>query len=375
MVWTFLVRRLDKTRRWKLSTVALAAVLASLAVAGSVLAFSSSEEDEILWHVRMTGHNLWKFWTSDLPGNFPHEVAAIKEKLDDIWYAVDATVLLRFDDVDGRFDSMDEMLALVLGEATSIEAKLDSGGVFHDFVDSWFASIESDIDYVAGQMDTLMDAHNIFVNEVYDRLETLRNRVTDVYDRLETELYPGGTFYAFLDNWFETIQTAITDARSAIVSEIDVNEVKIDAVDAKLGQGLPGDTEGVSFNCPSGIGAAPCDGDTPINTMGSPLLTHPKKVSLWVWGSNLMVLGDEFVIRARLYTPMEVPGVGCHADFIYGDFLKLDEFIIDFSNKQTTMLAFDQLPVPCGIEFFVERTGSAGGNTEKLNFAVVVEEN
>ena len=72
---------MDKTKRRRFTAIALVTVLMFVAVAGYALAFSSSEEDEILWHIRNTGHNFWRFWTEDSPGNFPHEVAAIKEVL------------------------------------------------------------------------------------------------------------------------------------------------------------------------------------------------------------------------------------------------------------------------------------------------------
>ena len=53
----------------------------------------------------------------------------------------------------------------------------------------------------------------------------------------------------------------------------------------------------------------------------------------------------------------------------------LDRVTIDVTSNFQLVLAYDQLPVPCGVHFYMERTGSAGGNPDPFWFAIVVEEN
>ena len=53
----------------------------------------------------------------------------------------------------------------------------------------------------------------------------------------------------------------------------------------------------------------------------------------------------------------------------------LDRVTIDVTSNFQLVLGYDQLPVPCGVHFYMECTGSAGGNTDPFWFAIVVEEN
>ena len=88
---------------------------------------------------------------------------------------------------------------IINAKVDEIEAKLDQGGPFYIFINDWFTSIQTSI-------------------------SDLASGVADV----EAKLDQGGSFYTFVNDWYESIQTSISELSSNIAD-----------VEAKLDEGGP----------------------------------------------------------------------------------------------------------------------------------------
>lgn len=291
--------------------------------------------------------------TQSIIGDVPTQLSTVSSDVDDLTTDV-AEVLARIGEPSSTlFGMLADLQSMLTQHTAETSSQLESMNSVLTSISDQISSL--DIEVISLQLQSIES--------------TIADLQTEV-DAIEAKLDPGGAFSVFVENWFTTIQTAIANAQNAIVAEIDANEAKlVDTVIPMLGQGLPGETEGLRVECPSGLGVSPCDGVSGINSLGVFSLPHPKKVSLWVWGA--LDAGDVFRLRAEVYWPVE--GLTSCAGDVYFSAI-FDEVTIDSTNSFSLVLAYDQLPVPCGILFTVERTGSAGGDTDSLFFAVVMEE-
>lgn len=118
-------------------------------------------------------------------------------------------------------------LSALSDDVSRLRTDIDLGGAFYSFVEGGFSTIRT----------AITDAQSAIVAEI--------NANETKIDDIEAKLDVGGAFYAFVDSWFTTIQTAITNAQTAIqtaitnakniiVAEIDANEAKINDIEAKL---------------------------------------------------------------------------------------------------------------------------------------------
>lgn len=181
-------------------------------------------------------------------------------------------------------------LADLMTDVEAIEAKLDLGGSFYNFVNGWFGTIQTGI----------TDAQNAIAAEI---------------DEIETKLDADGAFYTFVNSRFAAIQTsiinaqttiltainnaqttlltAIDNAQNAIVAEIDAIGANLDAalaaleeIEAKLGPG--GDIHDALY---ADIAAQTDLGDTP-----------------WGWtglGSALDDIKEELLLTSALFAEIQ----------------------------------------------------------------------
>jgi len=230
--------------------------------------------------------------------------------------------------------------------------------------------------------------------QLKDAIDELHNTVTDEFERndyfhgklLTTEDFEEEQRYlrdSMSEAAFEASKhyAAVEQQMGEVLEDLDRNNDKTENIEASLGQGLLGETEGVELECPPDLEAPPCDGFTAINTLGRQL-SHPKKVSLWVSLGFDLEPGDVFVVRAHLLLPnmndtetrCDVPTTGKFPLYTIKATFDADDAATPDGENSGFFLPFDQLPVPCGVTFTVERMGYGGEDADFLVLAIVLEE-
>jgi|GEM_PF-5673724 len=103
-----------------------------------------------------------------------------------------------------------EKLLDIQDEISDIQAKLESGGSFYTFVNNWFETIET----------TISDSVATITNAISGAVTTLQEDISSAVSSIKSAISTSEG----------VITTAISNAQSAIISEINANELKIDAV-------------------------------------------------------------------------------------------------------------------------------------------------
>lgn len=299
-------------------------------------------------------------------------VASIQTTLTDTLGEVsdDVVALLsQFEGFETGLSQVNATVVTVQSQISSLSSDIDSVRVDVAETLNRIGEPSSTVFGVLGDLQSAVVDLSTNIDAMMTQLNTALSGIADLQTDVGTigeGLDVGGSFYNFVNSWF----IAITDALNGIMDEMNTIEAKLDDIIIPLlGQGLPGEFQGFLVSCPPGPTASPCDSFLPLNTLGLPALPHPKKASLWIRPFALEP-GDVFVARAE---PLYADGSACvEGDLMYGTML--DSVTIDSTSTDWMLLAYDQLPVPCGVYFTMERTGSAGGDTDTMRLVVVMEE-
>jgi hypothetical protein len=305
-------------------------------------------------------------------------------------------------DMSVDVEYMASQIATFSSEISGMEADIEAiatglspSGSFYAFMDDWFNSLDTSITSI---FSSISDAEDTIVAEIGSAQAAIESSIlsvqsnvlsaiSDVENTIVAEI--GGAQVAIetvIGNVQANILSRISDAEDTIVAQINSNEAKIDLLfdeeetwSRSILNTMHGQVESIEIDCPLGVGAAPCDGATQINVLGSPPLSGPKKVSLWVVAPTVST-ADSFTVTAKVVWPQgedtDNPNIrrdlNCTGSMWIAQISQ--EAVVDVMSWDRLTLLFDQLPVPCGIRLYVERTAGDPGNTDTLLFVLVVEE-
>lgn len=153
-------------------------------------------------------------------------------------------------------NSLESQLNATWQEVISIEAKLDPGGSFYNFIDGWFTTLQASVadaqifiasaisDSQAAIQTSISDAQGAILVEIGVLQSSLESRLNDTQQEvlsIEAKLDQGGTFHSFVDLWFTSIQAQISNLTAdvgnlfaQIGNEIATLQQKIDTKVVKL---------------------------------------------------------------------------------------------------------------------------------------------